>query len=120
MYIHSVRAEDTQGVWGIIHHGLIQNFAQGMAIRRGQELDTYQVHIPRNADERQKDNSSSFLGQLIDSKARNSVVYNFRIGRMTRDPGHIIPGNEIVIINFSPEELVSIYKHFLNLKSHAS
>ncbi len=119
-YVHSVRQGDTQGVWGIIHNGLIQNFARGMAIRRGEKLDTYKVHIPKDADEREADNSSSFLGRLIDDKARNSVVYNFRIGRMTRDPDYIAPGNEIVIINFSPEELVNIYKHFLTLQPHAS
>ena len=119
-YVHSVRDGDTQGVWGIIHDGLIQNFARGMAIRRGEDIDTYKVHIPQDADEREADNSSSFLGRLIDDKARNSVVYNFRLGRMSRDPDYIAPGNEIVIINFSPDELVSIYKHFLNLQSHAS
>ena len=119
-YVHSVRPSDGQGVWGIIHHALIENFARGMAVRRGEALDTFRVEIPRDADERQTDNSSSFLGRLIDEKARGSAVYNFRAGRMSRNPHLIAPGNEIVIINFSPEELVGIYRYFLEQRTNAS
>jgi hypothetical protein len=118
-YVHSVRAGDTQGIWGIIHHGLIKNFARGMAVRRGAEIDQFQVRIPRDADERTNDNSSSFLGKLIDTKARTSTVYNFRAGRMSRNPNIVVPGSEIVIINFSSQELVSIYEHFLLVRTHA-
>ncbi|MFT5391952.1 MAG: hypothetical protein ACI8PT_002147, partial [Gammaproteobacteria bacterium] len=96
-YVHSVQFGDTQGVWGIIHDALIKNFARGMAVRRGAELDQFQVRIPRDADERTNDNSSSFLGKLIDTKARTSTVYNFRAGRMSRNPNLVVPGSEIVI-----------------------
>jgi len=119
-YVHSVRPTDTQGVWGIIHRGLIDNFARGMAVRRGENVETFRVEIPRDADERRDDHSSSFLGKLIDEKSSTSAVYNFRAGRMTRNPDHIVPGSEIVIINFSPDELVSIYQHFLRLRAHAT
>jgi hypothetical protein len=113
-YVRTVEPGDDQGIWGIVQHGLIDNFARGMAIRRGEKLDTYRVEIPENADERLPDNSSSFLGRLIDEKTKQSSVYNFKVGRMGKDPNLINPGQEIVIVSFTPDELVSIYKHFVN------
>ncbi|MCH9674120.1 MAG: hypothetical protein K0U93_21965 [Gammaproteobacteria bacterium] len=112
-YVHSVRNTDQQGVWGIIHDALVDNFARGMAIRNGRALDTFRVSIPRDADERLTDRSSSFLGKMIDRKARDSTVYNFSSGRMSNDPDLIHAGRQIVIVTFSPEELVEIYRHFL-------
>ena len=111
-YLHTVQPTDEQGIWGIVHFGLIDNFARGMAVRRGEDVETYTVRIPRDADERLYDRSSSFLGKLIDRKTKESYVYNFRDDRMGRSPDRVYPGQEIVIINFQPEELVSIYKHF--------
>ena len=111
-YVRTVRPGDTQGIWGIVHDGLIENFARGMAIRRGEEINTYQVEIPRNADERLSDQSSSFLGKMIYQKAMDSYVYNYKQNRMGRNPDRVIPGQEIVIINFHPDELIGIYKHF--------
>ncbi len=111
-YLHTVQPTDKQGIWGIVHFGLIDNFARGMAVRRGEDVETYTVRIPRDADERLHDRSSSFLGKLIDRKTKESYVYNFRDDRMGRSPDRVYPGQEIVIINFEPEELVSIYKHF--------
>ena len=111
-YLHTVQPTDKQGIWGIVHFGLIDNFARGMAVRRGEDVETYTVRIPRDADERLHDRSSSFLGKLIDRKTKESYVYNFRDDRMGRSPDRVYPGQEIVIINFQPEELVSIYKHF--------
>ncbi len=84
-----------------------------MAIRRGRQIDTYKVDIPRDADELLRDQSSSFLGKLIYRKTQESHVYNFEHNRMGRNPDHVTPGQEIVIINFEPEELISIYKHFV-------
>ena len=112
-YVRTVRATDNQGIWGIIHDGIVTNFAQGMAIRRGKEVNTYKIDIPRNADELLPDQSSSFLGKLIYEKTIESHVYNFKENRMGRNPDRISPGQEIVIINFEPEELISIYKHFV-------
>ena len=113
-YLHTVQPTDEQGIWGIVHFGLIENFARGMAVKRGEKLETYTVRIPRDADERLHDQSSSFLGKLIDRKTEESFVYNFRNSRMGRSPDRIYPGQEIVIIHFEPEELISIYKHFAN------
>ena len=31
-------------------------------------------------------------------------------------PDYIVPGQEIVIIDFQPEELIGIYKHFLAIQ----
>ena len=111
-YLHTVQPTDEQGIWGIVHFGLIENFARGMAVKRDEKLETYTVRIPRDADERLHDQSSSFLGKLIDRKTEESFVYNFRNSRMGRNPDRIYPGQEIVIIHFEPEELISIYKHF--------
>ena len=111
-YLHTVRPTDEQGIWGIVQFGLVDNFARGMAIRRGADIETYTVRIPKDADERLHDQSSSFLGKLIDRKTKESIVYNFREDRMGRNPDRIHPGQEIVIVNFEPQELISIYRHF--------
>jgi len=111
-YVRTVRDSDKQGIWGIVHHAIIENFARGMAIRRGEEINTYRVEIPRDADEIREDQSSSFLGHLIQDKSVRSYVYNFKRNRMGRNPDRVNPGQEIVIINFEPDELVDIYKHF--------
>ncbi len=112
-YVRTVRDTDDQGIWGIIHDGIMTNFAQGMAIRRGKELNTYKVDIPRDADELLQDRTSSFLGKLIHRKAAECYVYNFKKNRMGKNPDQVTPGQEIVIINFEPEELIGIYKHFV-------
>ena len=112
-YVRTVRDTDDQGIWGIIHDGIMTNFAQGMAIRRGKEVNTYKVDIPRDADELLQDRASSFLGKLIHRKAAESYVYNFKKNRMGKNPDQVMPGQEIVIINFEPEELIGIYKHFV-------
>ncbi len=112
-YVRTVRPEDTQGIWGIVQEGIIKNFARGMAIRRGREVNTYQVVIPNNSDEKISADSSSFLGRLIFRKTNESYVFNYRQNRMGRNPDRIYPGQEIVIINFKPEELIGIYKHFV-------
>ena len=111
-YVRTVRPTDRQGIWGIIHSGLIDNFARGMAVRRGEQVETYTVDIPPEADEVRHDRSSSFLGRLIHRKTQDSFVYNFRENRMGRNPDRVYPGQEIVIVNFESEELIAIYKHF--------
>lgn len=112
-YVRTVRPDDAQGIWGIVHDAIIFNFARGIAVRNGQRIDTYRVDIPREADERLSDNSSSFLGGLIHQKARQTYVYNYREGRMGQNPDVVSPGMEIVIVRFSPEELRAIYRHFV-------
>ena len=111
--MRTVQSGDGQGIWGIVHHGIIDNFARGVAIRRGEAVNTYRVDIPPDADEVRNDRTSSFLGRLIFDKARESHVYNYRLNRMGQNPDTIFPGQELVIIQFRPQELVSIYRHFV-------
>jgi hypothetical protein len=73
----------------------------------------YQVEIPPDADQRLEDQSSSYLGRMIDQKTRSTYVYNYEKGSMGRNPDLIYPGQELVIVGFSPEELISIYEHFV-------
>ncbi len=112
-YVRTVTAADKQGMWGIIHHGLIDNFARGIAIRRGEKLDTYRVDIPPEADELNPDRSSSYLGRLIHRKVLESYVYNFMHGKIGRNPDVIHPGQELIIIRYDDDELIDIYKHFV-------
>ncbi len=112
-YVRNITSDDVQGLWGIVHNGLVKNFASGIAIRRNQEIENYQVDIPTNADERLDDDSSSFLGKMIDRKTRESYVYNYERGIMDRNPDIVHPGQEVVIIGFTPEELYKIYEHFV-------
>lgn len=112
-YIRTVKDSDSQGIWGIIQHGLIDNFARGIAIRRGENINTYQVDIPADADEVRQDRASSYLGKVLYGKVKESWVYNYALGKMGRNPSLIHPGQEIIIIHFSTDELVDIYKHFV-------
>ncbi|MGQ0657814.1 MAG: hypothetical protein ACT4NU_06930 [Chromatiales bacterium] len=116
-YIRTVKATDKQGIWGIIQYGLVDNFATGIAIRRGEDIDTYRVDIPRDADEMVNGQTSSFLGKMIHAKSSDTYVYNFEKGRMGHNPNMIRPGQELLIIRFSAEELVAIYKHFVNSRA---
>ena len=112
-YVRTVQRQDVQGIWGILQSGLIDNFARGMAIARGDQVDTYQVHIPRLADEPLANNrGSSFLGRLIFKKMRRSTIYNIKLGRIAKRPENIRPGQQIVIVHFTPDELIAIYRHF--------
>ena len=113
-YVRTVRETDEHGIWGIVQEGILGNFAQGMAIRRGEEVNTYQVVIPEDADEMLTDRSSSYLGRLIHAKTQQSHVYNFKDHRMGKNPDRIYPGQEIVIINFLPDELINVYRHFVD------
>lgn len=113
LYVHTVTPRDDEGIWGIVHEGILENFARGVAVHRGESTETYQVDIPEDADQRRPDNSSSFLGRLIYEKTQQSYVYNYETERIGRNPDLILPGEEIVIVSFTPEELVSVYKHFV-------
>ncbi|MGA8262582.1 MAG: hypothetical protein WB783_20410 [Arenicellales bacterium] len=112
-YVHTVKSKDDQGIWGIVQSGVVENFAEGVAVRHGGSSHTYRVDIPHDADELRPDHSSSFLGRLIYEKSRESYVYNFKTGRIGKNPNLIKPGQEIVIVSFTPEELIEIYKHFV-------
>jgi hypothetical protein len=113
-YIKNVTGDDAQGIWGIVHNSLVRNFASGIAIRRDEKIQKYQVDIPIDADERLANHSSSFLGKMIGDKTSASIVYNYEKGKMGRNPDLIYPGQEIVIISFKPDELIKIYQHFVS------
>lgn len=112
-YVRTVKQNDGQGIWGIIVDGLTENFAKGIAISRDESLNTYQVDIPRQSDDLLANNTSSFLGKLIDRKTRECFVYNFVEQKIGRNPDLIYPGQELLIINFEAEELIEIYTHFV-------
>ncbi|MBW2059570.1 MAG: hypothetical protein JRJ26_18935, partial [Deltaproteobacteria bacterium] len=114
-YIHTVTPEDLQGIWGIIQHGLMDQFRRGIPVPEGkgskkQKLVT--LDLPRDADEPLPNGSSSFLGKILYEKTRESYVYNFKNGRIGKNPDYIVPGQELVVTRFTQEELVKIYKHF--------
>ena len=113
LYLRTVKSHDNHGLWGIIHAGLTNNFANGIGVRQSGGIENFQVDIPRYADEK-IGSRSSFLGKLIYTKAITSFVYNFKEGRMGKSPDRIYPGQELVIISFEPEELVRIYHYFSN------
>lgn len=117
-YVRKIDKNDQYGIWGVIQNGLVSNFARGIAIKRGEAIEKYQIAIPDDADELEADQSSSFLGQLIQKKSRESYVYNFEKGKMGHNPDLIYPGQELVIISFSPKELTDIYQHFVANARH--
>ncbi len=111
-YIHTVGKRDIDGIWGIIHYGLVDNFASGIEIERGDDTSIYRTTIPLHADELLDDRSSSYLGKLIHEKVRQSIVYNFREYRIGKNPDRIHPGQEILIVEFRPDELIDLYRYF--------
>ena len=112
-YVHAVTPGDYQGLWGIIQRAVTENFARGVRITLGGRTDTYRVAVPYDADELLGDRSSSRLGLMIHRKSQKTIIYNRRLGRLTQDPAvTLYPGNELVIVGFTPKELIGLYKHF--------
>ncbi len=112
-YLHRVTERDRQGLWGIIQAGLIQRFRQGLAlegISRNKEL--LRVTIPADADEPLPTGLSSFLGKVLNRKVESSYIYNFTTQTMGHDPNLIHPGQQLILIHFSPKELKQIYLFF--------
>ena len=109
-YVHSVRNSDRQGLWGIIHQGLIETFTHGIRIEDRSRL--LSVHIPDNADEPLADQRSSWLGHLLKRKVEETWVFNYQQGLLGRNPDVIHPGQQLVIVRFSEDELIDIYNHF--------
>jgi hypothetical protein len=112
-YVHSVTSEDVQGLWGIVQAGLINKFRQGLRIKGvHQNKDMLQAVIPANADEKLPSGLSSFLGSILADKVNRSYIYNFNTHKMGRNSNVIHPGQQVVVIHFSPEELKQIYQFF--------
>jgi hypothetical protein len=114
-YVHTVTREDVQGIWGVIQHGLTEQFLKGVPVAAGgvpKKKEILTLKIPGSADEPAEGGYSSFLGRLLNRKTKESFVYNYASGRMGRNPDYISPGQELVVSRFSEKELVEIYKHF--------
>ena len=112
-YLHRVTENDIQGLWGIIQAGLIDKFRQGLRLNGiGQNKELIQAVIPADADEKLPSGFSSFLGKVLNSKVDNSYIYNFKTQAIGFDANMIHPGQQIVLIHFSPEELAQIYQFF--------
>jgi len=112
-YLHRVTSADQQGLWGIVQTGLIEKFREGVHIEGiKSNKDTVQAIIPADADEKLPSGLSSFLGKILNTKVTTSYIYNFSTHVMTNDPNRIYPGQQLVLIHFTPEELSSIYHFF--------
>jgi len=114
-FIHTVTGDDVQGIWGIIQHGLMDQFLAGISVATQEDPPRKQVltlEIPELADEPRMNGYSSYFGRVLDRKTRESYVYNYANGRMGRNPDYVSPGQELVISRFSKKELVEIYKNF--------
>lgn len=112
LYLHRVTDADRQGLWGIIQTGLIDKFRRGMRIDGLGRQSTVSVTIPADADEPLPDGFSSFLGTILHGKATTSYVFNFKTSSMGRDPNLIYPGQQLILITFTPDELRDIYMYF--------
>ncbi len=107
-YIHGVTDSDKQGLWGIIQSGLIDTFARGIQLK----TKLISADIPQAADERLPNSSSSFLGAILDQKVKDTYVYNYHKGILGQNPNLITPGQELIVVTFSQDELIDIYNHF--------
>ena len=119
-YLHRVTEEDIQGLWGIIQTGLISNFRQGIRLQRDGAEQNVSVVIPADADEPLPTGLSSFLGKILHQKVSTSYVYNFNTHTMGYDPNLIKPGQELILIRFSGDELRDIYQFFAEQRSNST
>lgn len=112
-YLHRVTERDRQGLWGIIQSGLIERFRRGLRLEGiYSDRDMVRVTIPADADEPLPDGLSSYLGRVLHHKVESSYIYNFSTRTMGRNPDLIYPGQEVILIQFSPDELKQIYLFF--------
>ncbi|HEC72804.1 MAG TPA: hypothetical protein ENI26_00340 [Methylophaga aminisulfidivorans] len=117
-YMHKVTERDTQGLWGIIQTGLIKRFRQGLQLEGiGINKNMVQVTIPADADEPLPTGLSSFLGKILNNKVKSSYVYNYTTSTMGHDPNLIHPGQQVILIHFTAEELKRIYQFFADQRS---
>lgn len=112
-YLHRVTQRDQQGLWGIIQAGLIDKFREGLHLEGiSQNKDLVQVTIPSDADEKLASGLSSFLGKVLNNKVTSSYIYNFSTQVMGRNPDIIHPGQQLILIHFSSDELKQVYHFF--------
>ena len=111
-YLHAVRQNDDQGLWGIIQAALVDAFARGLVLPGAQ--GQAQADIPDDADERLQDLRSSFLGHILQRKVQETYIYNYAKGNLGQNPDLIQPGQQLIIVTFTEEELIQIYQFFAN------
>lgn len=111
-FIHAVNQGDDKGLWGIIQNGLTRTFTAGLVLPGDSEKVF--AEIPEEADEKLANQQSSFLGKVLQSKVKETYIYNFRQGILGENPDLIKPGQQLVIVTFSKQELIGIYNHFVN------
>jgi hypothetical protein len=109
-YIHAVNQNDGQGIWGILQSGLTETFAKGITISAKNTL--VKATIPQTADETLENRKSSFLGKLLHDKGETTHIYNFQQGLLGQNPNLIKPGQQLIIVTFTEEELLDVYHHF--------
>lgn len=112
-FIHAVNNHDKDGLWGIIQHGLMKTFTAGLTLP-GQDT-AITVDIPQDADEKLANKRSSFLGQILKNKVDKTYIYNYKEGILGDDPNLIKPGQQLIIVTFTEQELMGIYEHFTTL-----
>ncbi len=111
-YLHAVNPTDQQGIWGIIQKGLMGTFSKGILLP--QANGTVKALIPEDADEILSSKKSSFLGRLLNNKVLTTYVYNYKQGKIGKNPDYIKPGQQLIIVTFTESELMSVYQHFKN------
>jgi hypothetical protein len=112
-YLHRVTENDHQGLWGIIQAGLIKTFRQGISLEgMAPNKELVQVTIPHDADEKLPNGLSSFLGKLLSSKVDSTYIYNYKTEAMGFNPNIIHPGQQLILIRFTEQELKDIYQFF--------
>ncbi len=117
-YLHRVTEADRQGLWGIIQSGLIQRFRQGLTLEGiGVNKDLVRVTIPADADEPLPTGLSSFLGKILNNKVESSYIYNYTTSTMGHNPDLIYPGQQLILIHFSVDELKQIYQFFADQRN---
>ena len=109
-YIHAVNPNDRQGIWGILQKGLTDTFAKGITLSDKDKL--IKATIPLEADETLANRKSSFLGRLLHNKVATTHIYNFRQGLLGQNPNLITPGQQLIIVTFTEDELLGIYSHY--------
>ena len=109
-YIHAVNTNDRQGIWGILQQGLTDTFAKGITLPDKDKL--IKATIPLEADETLANRKSSFLGKLLHNKVTTTHIYNFRQGLLGKNPDLITPGQQLLIVSFTEDELLKVYQHY--------
>jgi len=112
-YLHRVTDRDVQGLWGIIQAGLIDKFRQGLRLEGvSRNKDLIQAVIPSDADEKLPSGLSSFLGKILATKVDTSYSYDLKSHGVNFDIDLVHPGQQLILIKFTPDELKEIYQFF--------